>query len=180
MAVRARRLQPEKVAAVESLTRDLGEASSYIFTEYRGLTVEQLTALRRALREFSCVYRVVRNNFANIAFTSLNMTVGEYLVGPTAIALVDTEHANGVARVLFDFAKEVPALVVKGAILDGEVFDASKVEAYSKLPGKKELISMFLSALNATTVKFVRVLQAVMDKRDEGVEVSVVSGGDSS
>lgn len=61
MAVRARRLQPAKVAAVESLTRDLGEASSYIFTEYRGLTVEQLTALRRALREFSCVYRVVRD-----------------------------------------------------------------------------------------------------------------------
>ena len=75
-----------------------------------------------------------------------------------------SEDANAAAKTLFEFAKETPALVVKGAVVDGEFYDAAKIEAFSKLPGKKELIAMFMSTVNATTAKFVRTLQAIVDK----------------
>jgi len=67
--------------------------------------------------------------------------------------------------VLFDFAKENPALVIKGALIGGEVFDPAKIEAFAKLPGKKELISMLMSAMQATTSKLARTLQAVADQK---------------
>lgn len=163
MALRAHKPQPAKTAAIASITKELQDASSFIFTEYRGLSVEQITQLREKLRENNCTYKVVRNNFARIAFDSLQLDVKDYLVGPTAVALVG-EDANGAAKTLFDFAKDAPALVVKGAVVDGDFYDAAKIEAFSKLPGKKELIAMFMSTVNATTAKFVRTVQAIIDK----------------
>ena len=163
MALRAHKPQPAKTAAIENITNELKAASSFIFTEYRGLSVEQITQLRAKLRENNCTYKVVRNNFARIAFDSVNLDVKDYLVGPTAVAMM-SEDANAAAKTLFEFAKETPALVVKGAVVDGEFYDAAKIEAFSKLPGKKELIAMFMSTVNATTAKFVRTLQAIVDK----------------
>lgn len=163
MALRAHKPQPVKTAAIERITNDLKASSSFIFTEYRGLSVEQITQLRAKLRENNCTYKVVRNNFARIAFDSVNLDVKDYLVGPTAVVMMGDE-ANTAAKTLFEFAKDVPALVVKGAVIDGEFYDAAKIEAFSKLPGKKELIAMFMSTVNATTAKFVRTLQAIVDK----------------
>lgn len=170
MAIRTKNPKIAKTKAIESISNDVKAASSYIFTEYRGLTVQQITALRRKLAENNCTYKVVRNNFARAAFQELNVEeINEYFVGPTALAYV-TEDANTAAKTLFDFAKEAPALIVKCAVVDGEFYDAEKIEAYSKLPGKKELISMFMSTLNATTSKFVRTLQAIVDKGEVKTE----------
>ncbi len=167
MAVIAKKVQPAKTQAIADIKARFESASDYIFTEYRGLTVEQITNLRGQLREKGCSYKVVKNNFARLAFQELKAPdVAEYLLGPTAVALAG-EEANSVAKVLFDFAKEVPALKIKGALIGGEVFDFAKIEAYSKLPGKKELISMLMSTLNATTSKLARTLQAVADKKGE-------------
>lgn len=85
------------------------------------------------------------------------------MTGPTALAMV-AEDANMAAKTLFEYAKDAPALVIKGAVVDGEVYDAKQIEAFSKLPGKKDLIAMFMSTVNATTSKFVRTLQAIVDK----------------
>ena len=74
------------------------------------------------------------------------------------------EDANLAAKTLFEYAKDAPALVIKGAVVDGEIYDAKQIEAFSKLPGKKDLIAMFMSTVNATTSKFVRTLQAIVDK----------------
>lgn len=167
MALRAHKPQPAKVAAIESITKELQDSSSFIFTEYRGLSVEQITQLREKLRENKCTYKVVRNNFARIAFDSMQLDVKDYLVGPTAVAMVN-EDANAAAKTLFEFAKDAPALIIKGAVVDGEFYDTAKVEAYSKLPGKNELIAMFMSTVNATTAKFVRTLQAIVDKENGG------------
>ncbi len=166
MALRTKYPKQEKVDAIESIKNDVKASSSFIFTEYRGLTVAQITELRNKLRENNCTYKVVRNNFARIAFKDAEVdNVDEWLTGPTALALVE-EDANIAAKTLFDYAKEAPALVVKGAIVDGDVYDAEKIEAFSKLPGKKDLIAMFMSTVNATTSKFVRTLQAIVDKGD--------------
>ena len=102
MALRAHKAQPAKTAAIENITNELKASSSFIFTEYRGLSVEQITQLRAKLRENNCTYKVVRNNFARIAFSSMELDVKDYLVGPTAVALAN-EDANAVAKTLFEF-----------------------------------------------------------------------------
>lgn len=167
MAVKAKKLQAAKTQAIADIKARFDAASDYIFTEYRGLTVEQITALRGQLRAKGCSYKVVKNNFARIAFEEMKKAdVSSYLLGPTAVAL-SSDETNSIAKILFDFSKETPALVIKGALIDGEIYDAKKIEAFSKLPGKKELISMFMSALQATTSKLARTLQAVADKKAE-------------
>lgn len=165
MAIKAKKLQAEKITAIADIKARFESASDYIFTEYRGLTVAQITTLRRQLREKGCSFKVVKNNFARVAFEEMKAAdVASYLVGPTAIALAGDE-SGAVAKILFEFAKETPALIVKGGLIDGEIYDAAKIQAYSKLPGKKELISMLMSVMNATTSKLARTLQAVVDQK---------------
>lgn len=167
MAIKAKKLQPAKTAAIADIKARLETVSDYIFTEYRGLTVEQISALRGQLRAKGCTYKVVKNNFARIAFDEMKIEgLSGYLTGPTAVAL-SGEEANAAAKILFDFAKEAPALQIKGGFIGGEIYDAVKLEAFSKLPGRLELISMLMSAMQATTAKLARTLQAVADKKAE-------------
>ena len=169
MAIRAKQLQSAKTAAVADVKGCFEAAKDFVFTEYRGLTVAQITDLRAKLKDNQCAYRVVKNNFARIALDEMDKPgLGDYFIGPTAVALYSGDgDANGAVKVLFDFAKEAPALVIKGGYIGGEVYDAGKLEAYSKLPGKKELIAMLMSAMQATTSKLARTLQAVADKKGE-------------
>lgn len=165
MAIIAKKMQPAKTAAIADIKARFESAPDYIFTEYRGLTVSQITDLRNKLREKGCSYKVVKNNFARIAFEEMKTAdVSSFFVGPTAVAL-SAEETNTVAKVLFDFAKEAPALVIKGALVDGEVFDAAMIEQFSKLPGRNDLIAMLMSTMQAATSKFVRTLQAVADQK---------------
>ena len=164
MALRTKNPNRQKTEAIESIKNDVKASSSFIFTEYRGLKVEQITELRKKLRENACTYKAVRNNFARIAFEDADIKdVDSWLTGPTALAMI-AEDANLAAKTLFEYAKDAPALVIKGAVVDGEIYDAKQIEAFSKLPGKKDLITMFMSTVNATTSKFVRTLQAIVDK----------------
>lgn len=164
MALRTKNPNRQKTEAIESIKNDVKASSAFIFTEYRGLKVEQITELRKKLRENACTYKVVRNNFARIAFEDADIKdVDSWLTGPTALAMIE-EDANLAAKTLFEYAKDAPALVIKGAVVDGEIYDAKQIEAFSKLPGKKDLIAMFMSTVNATTSKFVRTLQVIVDK----------------
>ena len=168
MAIRAKNLQPAKVEAIAAAKSVLEGCSDYIFADYRGLTVEQLSQLRKQLREKECEFKVVKNNFARVAFEEMEITsVSDYLAGPTAIALVK-QDANEAAKVLFDFAKDAPALQVKGALVEKEIYDKDKIEAFSKLPGKKQLIAMIASTINAPVQKLAATLQAYVDKMSEG------------
>jgi len=176
MAIIAKKIQENKTKAIAELKETLSSAQDFIFTDYRGLTVEQITNLRKLLRAKDVEYKVVKNNFAQIAFQQLSTPdVSAYLTGPTAVAITPKD-TNEVAKILFDFLKEVPALQVKGALVAGSVYDASKTEAFSKLPGKLELISMLMSvmngparslaaALNDVPSRLVRTVKAVADKK---------------
>ena len=138
MAILAKKIQPSKAQAIEEAKKVLSEYKDFIFVEYRGLTVEQISKLRHSLREKNSQFKVIKNNFARVAFDEMkNDAVAQYLSGPTAIAMIK-EEANESAKVLFDFAKETPALVVKGAWVEDELYDAAKIEAFAKLPGKKQ------------------------------------------
>ena len=167
MAVRSKTIQPAKTAAIEAAKKTLGEYNDFIFADYRGLTVEQITALRGKLREKNSAIKVIKNNFARIAFEGLDVkNVAEYLTGPTAIAMAK-EDSNETAKILFDFAKETPALKVKGAYVNKEIYDTAKIEAYSKVPGKKQLIAMLMSAINGPAQKLAATLQANIEKKSK-------------
>jgi large subunit ribosomal protein L10 len=176
MAIIAKKIQENKTQAIGELKETLGHAKDFIFTDYRGLTVEQITSLRKQLRTREVEYKVVKNNFARIAFEQLSTPdVSAYLTGPTAVA-ISPKDANEVAKILFEFAKEVPALQIKGALVSGSVYGAAQTEAFSKLPGKLELISMLMSvmngparnlaaALNDIPSRLVRTVKAAADKK---------------
>ena len=177
MAMRATKVQPAKTEAIEALKSMIGGSSDFVFAEYRGLTVEQITNLRKLLRDKGAELHVVKNNFARIAFEELGYTkkVESVLSGPTAVTFVKSD-SNDVAKVLLDFAKEVPTLKVKGAVVDKGFMDIAQIEQFSKLPGRGQLIAMLMSAmngpaqnlvyvLNALPTKLVRLLKAIEEKK---------------
>ena len=176
MAIIAKKVQENKTKAIGQLKETLGGAPDYIFTDYRGLTVEQITNLRKLLRAKEVEYKVVKNNFARIAFQQLSAPdVSDYLTGPTAVAITPKDP-NEVAKIFYDFLKEVPALQVKGALIGNTVYNAAQTEAFSRLPGRLELISMLMSvmngparnlaaALNDVPARLVRTIKAIADKK---------------
>ena len=167
MAILAKKLQPAKTAAIEETKKALSAYEDFIFVDYRGLTVEQITKLRKSLREKNAQLKVFKNNFARVAFEEMKVdAVAPYLTGPTAIAMVK-EDANETAKVMFDFAKDTPALKVKGAWVSKEIYDAAKIEALSKLPGKKALIAMLMSTINGPARKLAGTLQAYVEKKQK-------------
>lgn len=166
MAMMAKKVQSAKTAAIEEAKKTFSEYNDFIFADYRGMTVEQITNLRKKLREQKAVLKVVKNNFARIAFESMKIdNVADYLKGPTVIAM-SNEESNVVAKVLFDFAKEAPTLSVKGAFVDKSILDAAKIEAYSKVPGKKELIAMLMSAINGPARQLAATIKAYAEKKE--------------
>ena len=140
--------------------------------------MEQISNLRKNLRVKEVEYKVIKNNFARLAFEQLSAPdVSSYLVGPTAVAITPKDSSE-VAKILFDFSKDAPVLKIKGALVGGTVYDAAQTEAYSKLPGRLELISMLMSvmngparnltvALNDVPSRLVRTVKAIADKKAE-------------
>ncbi|MDR0623171.1 MAG: 50S ribosomal protein L10 [Treponema sp.] len=179
MAIVAKKIQDSKTKAIAELKEALGVSKDFIFTDYRGLTVEQITTLRKQLRAKEARYTVVKNNFARIAFEQLSApNVSDYLVGPTAVAIAPRD-SNEAAKILFDFSKEVPALRVKGALVGDTIYTTTQTEAFSKLPGRLELISMLMSVMNGPVrnlaaafndipARLVRTLKAAGDKKSGG------------
>jgi large subunit ribosomal protein L10 len=179
MAIVAKKIQDAKTKAIAELNADFASVPDFIFADYRGLTVEQITNLRKNLGAKEAKFKVVKNAYARIAFEQLNAPggVSSHLIGPTAVTIVPKD-ANEVAKVLLDFAREVPALKVKGGLVGENVYDAKQIETFSKLPGRLELISMLMSvmngparnlaaALNDVNARLVRTIKAVGDKKAE-------------
>lgn len=171
------KVQQHKVDALESIKAKFSDNKDFIFTDYRGLTVDQITDLRGRLRKLEAEYRVIKNRYAKLAMKQLEMPdVSDLLTGPTALALLN-DDAAAIAKAIFDFAKDAP-VEVKGAIIDGQVFDNKQTEAFSKLPSRDQLIAQLMStmqapvqnlvyAMNGTVQKLARVLQAVADQKEK-------------
>lgn len=171
------RVTEEKKGFVKELQNKFEKSDDFIFTDYRGLTVSQITELRTKLREENASYRVIKNRYAKIALKNLEQPeVDDILVGPTAVALPEGE-SGAVAKALVNFSKEYP-VEIKGGIVDGRVFSANQMVEYSKLPTRDELIAKLMSTMNApmqnlvyamngVQSKLVRTLQAVADQKKE-------------
>ena len=151
---------------VEVLEEKLSKANSAFFTDYMGLSAEEMNILRSKFYEAGIEYRVVKNTL--VAYTAKKLGyegLEEILKGPTAVAL-GYEDPTAAARVIKDFlksvgkAKEKPA--VKGMIFDGDVLDASRFDAIANLPTKEELLAKLLSGLQSPMQGVMSVLQAPM------------------
>src|ERR1043166_8266500 len=134
----------EKAAAVSELNEGLGSATNAFLIEFKGITVPQVTELRRQVRDTNSKYVVVKNTLALIAVKDSPLTqLKDYFKGPTAVAYNTTDGVI-LAKALTKFAKDVPAVHFKGALLAGQVVPASQIAAIANLPSREELIAKLL------------------------------------
>jgi len=179
MAKVERKVQQNKLDAVAALKSSFEGVCNFIFADYRGLNVEQISILRNSLRQASAEFHVVKNNYAKIAFSQLRHDdVAPYFIGPTAIAYC-ADEAGPVAKTMLELAKDMP-ITLKGGLLDGEIFDADAVEAFSKLPSRLELMQRLMGLMMApvqsvafiltgVTTKLVRTLDEIRVRKSEAV-----------
>jgi large subunit ribosomal protein L10 len=168
----------EKQQAVTQLSDTLKDVSLVVATDYRGLTVEEITQLRNELRRVSSEYKVIKNTLLKRATEGTPIEpLHEHLTGPTAI-LVSPEDPVGPVKVLVKYLKDYSALSIKGGVLEGKALSAEETKELSTLPGRQELLSKVLSlcvsphvgllnTLNGIAQKFVRVLHAIEQKKAE-------------
>ena len=150
----------EKAAAVSELNESLAHATNAFVLEFKGITVPQVTELRRQVRETKSGYVVVKNTLALIALKdSPIVAMKEQFTGPTAIAF-NANDAVVLAKALTKFAKDVPAVRFKGAMLNGQVVPAEQIQAIANLPSRQELISKLLYVLQSPMRGLATVLQA--------------------
>src|SRR4051812_36683791 len=141
--------RPEKVAVVDEVRDKLSSSSGAILTEYRGLKVGDLAALRSSLRSAGGEYKIYKNTLVRFAARDLGLAELEaMLTGPTAIAFVDGDAAS-VAKALRDYARTNPNLVVKGGVLGTTILDAQAAGALAELPSKDVLLARLAGGLQA-------------------------------
>jgi large subunit ribosomal protein L10 len=140
----------EKTAAVEELAGKFRQASGAVLTEYRGLTVAQLSELRGSLKD-NATFAVVKNTLTKIAATEAGLgdQLTPMLSGPSAIAFVDGDVAQA-AKGLLDFARANPLLVIKGGVLDGKPLTAAEVSKLADLEPREVLLAKLAGAMKAS------------------------------
>ena len=152
-----------KKAIVAQLAERLKGSQAGVLADYRGLTVEQDTALRVKLREAGVDYTVVKNNLTRFAVNEVGMSeLDAYLKGPTALA-TSADDVVAPAKVLVEFAKENEALEIKAGFVDGKVIDVDEVKVYAAIPTKDVLIAKMLGSLQSPISALARTLQAIVD-----------------
>ncbi|MGN0132299.1 MAG: 50S ribosomal protein L10 [Lachnospiraceae bacterium] len=157
-----------KQPIVEEISEHLKDAQSVVLVDYRGLTVEQDTQLRKAMREAGIVYKVYKNTMMNFAFKGTDYeALAPYLEGPSAVAIAK-DDATAPARVLGKFAKDIEALEIKGGVVEGIAYDAKGISAIASIPGREELLSKLLGSLQSPITNLARVLNQVAEKGGAG------------
>ena len=139
--------RPEKVAVVDEVREKLVASEAVVITEYRGLTVRDLQTLRAALREAGGEHKVYKNTLVRRAADELDWDLAELLVGPTAMAFVPSDVGSA-AKALTEFAKTQPLLVLKGAVMAGDILDAAGVKGLAELPSGPETYSRLAGGIS--------------------------------
>jgi large subunit ribosomal protein L10 len=166
----------DKKAIVEDVNKAASSALSAVVADYRGLSVSEMTKLRKKAREEAVYLRVVRNTLARRAVegTDFDCLSGS-LVGPIIIAL-SIDDPGSAARLIKNFSKEHEKLEVKAIAVGGEAYGPSEIDRLAKLPTREQALGMlasvlqapvtkFAQTLNEVPTKFVRVVAAVKDQR---------------
>ncbi len=153
-----------KQPIVEEISANIKDAQSVVLVDYRGLTVEQDTQLRKNLREAGVIYKVYKNTMMNFAFKGTEFEgLTQYLEGPSAMAL-STEDATAPARVLAQFAKTADKLEIKAGVVEGTVYDAKGIAEIASIPSREVLISRLLGSMQSPITNFARVMNQLAEK----------------
>ncbi|WP_289811512.1 50S ribosomal protein L10 [Thomasclavelia cocleata] len=156
-----------KSALVEEIAAKLKGAQSAVVVEYRGLSVAEVTELRRNLRAEDVEFKVYKNSLVRRATEATDYEgLNAQLTGPNAIAFGNSD-AVAPARVLAKFAKDHEALVIKAAV-EGKLLNVEEVKEISSLPNREGMYSMLLGMLQAPVSKFARVVKAVAEAKESG------------
>jgi large subunit ribosomal protein L10 len=153
----------QKKAVVAEVSESIANAKTAVLAEYRGLTVAQMTELRRKARESGVYLRVVKNTLARRAVEGSEFEcLKEHLIGPLAFAA--SEDPVAVAKVLDAFASENNKLILKAGAMGGKLMSEAELKALAKLPGREELLAKLLGTMQAPVQKFVQTLNEVPSK----------------
>ena len=154
-----------KKPIIEEIQSSIKDAKSVVVVDYRGLTVEQDTRLRKSLRENNVTYKVYKNTMINFAIKGTEFeSLAPYLEGPTAIA-ISTEDATAPARAICKFAKEAPKLEVKAGIVEGTAYDAAGITQIASVPSKEELLAKLLGSMKSPISNFARVINQIAEQQ---------------
>jgi len=159
----------DKQQIVSEVNQAATSALSAVLADYRGVTVEDMTALRKNARENKVYLRVVRNTLLKRAVADTDFEcIQEVLVGPTILAL-SQEDPGAAARVLKDFAKENEEFEIKALSVGGELMDANQIDVLAKLPTMDQARSILMSVMLAPVTKLARTLSEVPSKATRAV-----------
>lgn len=157
----------KKAEAVKNVNEMLTNAETAIVVDYRGLTVAEVTDLRKQLRDAGVKMMVIKNKILERAVEGTDYEdLKSTFVGPTAVALSD-EDAIAPAKILKKFADDHEALEIKGGFIEKRVQTLDKINEYATLPSREDLLSMLASALQDPMRKIARAVKAVADKKSE-------------
>ncbi len=152
----------EKQTVVQALADKLSRAKVVIATDYKGLDVEAMNALRRKLREAGCEYQVAKNTLLIRAAKDTDTALlQESFKGPSAIA-INFDDPVAPAKVLTEFAKTNDKLEIKAGVMGGKVLELNDIKALSALPSREVLLAQVLSTMNGVPTSFVRVLSGTI------------------
>ncbi|MFI3190039.1 50S ribosomal protein L10 [Crenothrix sp. D3] len=156
-----------KKAVVEEVAQYAAKAHSAVAAEYRGLTVTELTVLRKTARETGVYLRVIKNTLAKRAIAGTEFEcMQDALVGPLLIAF-SMEDPGCAARLISDFAKTHDKLITKVVAIGGQSYDASELARLARLPTRNQGISLLMSVMKAPVEKLARTLAALRDQMQE-------------
>jgi large subunit ribosomal protein L10 len=153
-----------KQPIVEEIKAHVENAQTAVILNYSGVTVEQDTKLRKAMREAGITYKVYKNTLMKRAFVGTEFeALNASLEGPNAIA-ISKEDATAPARLVAKFAKEIPNLEMVAGVVEGQFYDAKGMQAISQIPGREELIGRLLGSMQSPIANFARVLNQIAEK----------------
>lgn len=153
-----------KQPIVQEISDYIKDAQSVVLVDYRGLTVEEDTQLRKQMREAGVVYKVYKNTLMNFAFKGTDFeSMSSLLEGPNAIA-ISKEDATAPARILAKFAKAAPALELKAGVVEGTFYDSEGIKAIASVPSRDELLSKFLGSIQSPITNLARVLNQIAEQ----------------
>lgn len=156
-----------KKQVVTEIAAKLRDSKSTIVVDYRGLTVAEVTELRKSLREAGIEFKVYKNSLTRRAAEEAGLEgINEVLTGPNAIAF-SNEDVVAPAKILNDFSKDHKALEIKAGIIEGNVTSVEEVKALAELPSREGLLSMLLSVLQAPIRNLALATKAVADQKEE-------------
>ena len=137
-----------KAGIVSEIKEKFENAKSVVLFDYRGLTVSEVTELRKKLREVGSDYKVYKNTMTSRALDELKIDLSDYLTGPNAITFGSDELS--IVKILSDFAKEHDKLELKAGIIDGKVAGLEEIKQYASIPSREGLLTMLAGGLMAT------------------------------